>query len=92
MIMGGGCVDTYIREYAADVIRGIRTAKYRPFPKEKFLRLFSNSRMIPVVLWFTRVLTLQMGIGWNIWMRPKLQNPKNRDRLLLSSSVPYRLS
>lgn len=89
---GGGCADTYICEYVADAIRGIRTGKYRPFPKQKFLRLFSNSRMVPVVLWLTRVLSLQMGIGWDIWMRPKLQNPKNRDRLLLSSSVPYRLS
>lgn len=88
----GGGADTYICEYVADAIRGIRTGKYRPFPKQKFLRLFSNSQMVPVVLWLTRVLSLQMGIGWDIWMRPKLQNPKNRDRLLLSSSVPYRLS
>ena len=39
-----------------------------------------------------RVLTLQMGIWWNIWIRPKLQNPKARDHLLLLSSVSYRLS
>ena len=39
-----------------------------------------------------RILTLQVEMCWNVWMRPELQYPSNRNHLLLLSSIPDKLA
>lgn len=56
MIMGDreAGMDTYRPEHVEDVNRGIVTAKYKCFPKQKSLRLLEMDQMVRIVLWLAR--------------------------------------
>lgn len=87
MRVGG---EKYICEYMEDVIQVMMTGNYKHFPNLKFPRLFEISQVATNWALDTSIVTLRVGMCWGIWMRPELQNPNNRDHLLLLSSVPYK--